>query len=106
MNKDNSVYEQESRSPFAPGYEPVPYDTEDIQNYINGAKVEYASEVKPWGMIHIKFADRFLRFNELKWYAKQHGLYVNHITAVHNPEWPDCPGLDVMFYRGEDPSED
>lgn len=90
----------DTKSPFGKDYEPVDYDTEDIRNYIQGAKVVYAGEIKPAKMIHILFDNSFIRINELLWYAKEHDLTVSHITAVTSEKNPRSVGLDVMFYRG------
>ena len=100
--KDDDVYQQSSRSIFAPGFEPVPYDTEDIRNYLQGVKVKYAHEIKPFKCIHIVFDENHLNWNELGWYAECHDLTVSHISSMENKEQPARPILDVMFYRGRD----
>lgn len=99
--------EQESRPPFAPGFEPVSFTQEqlnEVSNYIQGAKVSYAHEMKKFGCIQMRFKNRFIGFNELAWYAKEHDLYVDTIYALDDDtrlkQEDDPDRIQVNFYRG------
>ena len=92
--------ELEGKSPFAPGFEPVQFDTSDIRDYIQGAKVEYAHEMKKYGFIQIILNNRFIRYDEVTWYAYRHDLMVDTIYALPDKENPETGKIQINLYRG------
>jgi hypothetical protein len=95
-----SEYEKPTRSIWSKGYEPVPFDTENLERYMNGAKVEYAHEIKPWKFIQVVFNNKFISFDELYYASKENDLRVDSIHAIPNEDNPNIGKIQVNFYRG------
>ena len=91
---------EESRSIWAEGFKPIPYDTTRLESCMNGAKVAHAFHHVKFGLIQVVFNNSFLSHSELYWAGKQCDLRVDTIYAVENKEHPNMPRIQVNFYEG------
>lgn len=85
------------KSIWSEGFKPVPYDTENLERYMHGARIKHAHEIVPHGFIQVVFENRFVSFGELYYFAKSNDLTVDTIYAVKDG---DDVNIQVNFYRG------